>query len=122
MGALTHVADIQKIALEKINHDLNNITFIMQSEASGLATDQAEQNEHIIKMELKMNELEIELVALEKVESDANFAAEHKNHGDVVINADYQKELGIRDGEYQKLMKRLKDFNKTLYAKQQIVS
>ena len=70
MGVLTHVTDIQKTALEKINQDLTNITFIIQSEASSLATDQAEQKEHIIKMELEMNELEIEMNALKKAESD----------------------------------------------------
>ena len=111
MGVLTHVTDIQKTALEKINQDLTNITFIIQSEASSLATDQAEQKEHIIKMELEMNKLEIELVALKKAESYAKIADEHKNHGDVVIDAYYQKELDIRE-----------DSNKTLYAKQHILS
>ena len=71
----------------------------MQSEVSGLATDQAEQSEHIIKMELKRNELEKKRDALKKAESDAKIAAGQKNHGDVVIDADYQRELGIRDDE-----------------------
>jgi hypothetical protein len=45
MGVLTHVTDIQKAALETINQELNNGTFIMQDEANRLATDQAEQRE-----------------------------------------------------------------------------
>jgi hypothetical protein len=55
-------------------------------------------------------------------ESYAKIAAEHKNHGDVVVDADYQKELDIRDDEYKKLMKGLENFNKKFYAKQQILS
>ena len=70
MGVLTHVTDIQQTALEKINQDFNTIAFILQDETSGLATDQAEQREHIINMELEMNELEIEMNALKKAESD----------------------------------------------------
>ena len=30
-----------------------------------------------------------------------------ENHGDVVIDTDYQKELDIRDDAYKQLMKRL---------------
>jgi hypothetical protein len=30
-----------------------------------------------------------------------------KNHGDVVIDTDYQKELDIRDDAYKQLLKRL---------------
>ena len=70
MGVLTHVTDIQKTALEKINQDLNTNTFILQDETSSLAIDQAERRAHIIKMELEMNELEIEMNALKKAESD----------------------------------------------------
>jgi hypothetical protein len=87
MGVLTHVTDIQKTALEKINQDLNTNTFILQDETSSLAIDQAERRAHIIKMKLEMNELEIEMNALKKAESYAKIAAEHKNHGDVVIDA-----------------------------------
>jgi hypothetical protein len=47
MGVLTHVIDIQKAALEKINQELNTSTFILHVETSGLATDQAEQREHL---------------------------------------------------------------------------
>jgi hypothetical protein len=37
------------------------------------------------------------------------------------IDADHQKELDIRHDKYKKLMTVLEDFNKTLYAKQQIL-
>ena len=121
MGVLIHVTNIQKAALEKIDQDLNTNTFILQDETSGLATDQAEQTAHIIKMELEMNELEIEMNALKRAESDAKIVAEHTNYGNAVIDADYQKELDIRHDEYKKLMTALEDFNTTLYAKQQIL-
>jgi hypothetical protein len=45
----------------------------------------------------------------------------HKNHGDVVIDADHQKELDIRDDEYNKIMTVLEELNKALYTKQQIL-
>ena len=59
----------------------------MQSEAIGLATDLAQQSEHITKMELNTNELETKMAALQKAVEDANIATEQKNHGDVVIDA-----------------------------------
>ena len=121
MGVFTHVTDIQKTALEKINQELNTGTFILQDETSSLATDQAEQREYIMKMELQIFALENEMDALKKAESDAKTAAEHKNHGDVVIDADHQKELDIRDDEYNKLMTTLEGFNQALFTKQQIL-
>jgi hypothetical protein len=121
MGVLTHVTDIQKAALEKINQELNTSTFILHDETSGLATDQAEQRAHIIKMELKINELEIERNAMQKAESDAKIAAEHNNHGDVVIDPEPRKGLDIRADDYKKRMTALEALNKTLYAKQHIL-
>ena len=59
----------------------------MQSEAIGLATDLAQQSEHITKMELNTNELVTKMAALKKAVEDANIATEQKNHGDVVIDA-----------------------------------
>jgi hypothetical protein len=41
MGVLTHVTDIQKDALEKINQELNTSTFVLQDETNRLATDHA---------------------------------------------------------------------------------
>jgi hypothetical protein len=91
MGVLTHVTDIQKVALGKINQELNTGTFIMQDEANRLTTDQAwrEQREYIMKMELQIFALERENDAFKKTVSDAKIAAEHKNHGDVVIDAEH---------------------------------
>ena len=87
MGVLTHVSEIQKDALEKINQELHTSTFILQDETNRLATDQAEQLERTMKMELKIFGLENENDALKKAESDAKTAAEHKSHGDVVVDA-----------------------------------
>ena len=124
MGVLAHVSDIQKTALEKINQELNTGTFIMQDEANRLTTDQAwrEQREYIMKMELQIFALERENDAFKKTVSDAKIAAEHKNHGDVVIDAEHQKELDIRNDEYNRLMAVVEEFNLTLYKKQQILT
>ena len=73
-------------------------------------------------MELKIFGLENENDALKKAESDAKTAAEHKSHGDVVIDADHQKELDIRDDEYNRLMTVPEEFNMALYTKQQILA
>jgi hypothetical protein len=122
MGVLTHVTEIQKDALEKINQELNTSTFILQDETNRLATDQTEQLERTMKMELKIFGLENENDALKKAESDAKTAAEHKSHGDVVIDADHQKELDIRNDQYNRLMAIVEDFNLTLYTKQEILT
>jgi hypothetical protein len=100
---------------------LNTGTFILHDETNRLATDQAEQKEYIMKMELQIFALENERDALKKAESDAKIAAEHKSHGDVVIDADHQKELDIRDDEYNRLMTVLEEFNMALYTKQEIL-
>jgi hypothetical protein len=71
MGVLAHVTDIQKVALETINQELNNGTFIMQDEANRLATDQAEQREYITKMELQIFALEKENDAMLKATSSS---------------------------------------------------
>ena len=118
---MINVSYIQKAALEKINHELNTGTYFLQDETSGLATDQAEQREHIMKMELQIFALENERDALKKAESDAKIAAEHKSHGDVVIDAYHQKEHDIRDDEYNGLMTVLEEFNMALYTKQEIL-
>jgi hypothetical protein len=104
MGVLTHVTDIQKVAIEKINEELNNGTviiylYIYLFKTKRLATDQAEQREYIMKMELQIFALENERDALKKAESDAKIAAEHNNHGDVIIDADHQKELDMMTSE-----------------------
>jgi hypothetical protein len=84
MGVLTHVTDIQKGALEKINQELITGTFILQDETNGLAADQAEQREHIMKIELQIFGLEKENDALKKAESDAStrppWPTTHSNH------------------------------------------
>jgi hypothetical protein len=69
-------------------------------------------------MELQIFALEKENDAFKKAESDAKIAAEHKSHGDVVIDAYHQKELDIRDDEYNRLMTVVEEFNMALYTKQ----
>ena len=75
-----------------------------------------------MKMELQIFALEKENDDFKKIVSDAKIAAEHKNHGDVVIDADHQKELDIRNDEYNRLMAVVEEFNLTLYKKQQILT
>jgi hypothetical protein len=92
---ITHVADTQKVELAKINQDLIQTTFVMRFETSELEANQAEVADSIRKMETILDTQEVELRVLKRATSYAKIAAEHNNHGDVIIDVAHQQELDI---------------------------